>query len=121
MRRFFILALVSLFCLPSLARAEKKSLYKKKGPVGISGWTVFWDQGNKSLQAFEKHADQIDRVYFEYYHLTAAGLPEKIKDVTPELQARAQAAAVKNNVEQWWLIGNYNIAINDHDKTWVEK
>jgi spore germination protein YaaH len=122
MRRTWIIALVALlFSWPSLVGAEKIGLYQKKGPVGIGGWVVFWDANNASLVSFEKHADQVDRAYFEWYNLhTDDCMPHPIDSATPELKARAIAAAKKNNVEMWEMIGNYNIKINDHDKTMVE-
>jgi spore germination protein len=120
MKRIFLCAFLGFFLIPLLSHADK-TLSKKKGPVGISGWVIFWDQGNKSLADFEKHANQIDRAYFEWCHLTPAGMPEPIPDLKPEMVARAMAAARKNGVETWYMIGNWDNAIMDHNKVWVEK
>ena len=76
MKRIFLWAFAAILILPSAPRAEYKT--HKKGPVGISGWVIFWDQGNKSLGDFEKHADQMDRAYFEWYKCEKDGMPHLI-------------------------------------------
>jgi len=121
MKRFAIKALILAALLLPVAAYSQKAPHQKKGPVGVGGWVIFWDQGNKSLADFEKHADQIDRAYFEWCHLTKEGMPEPIVDLKPDMIARAMAAAKKNNVETWYMIGNWDNAINDHNKEFVEK
>jgi spore germination protein len=119
MKRIFLWAFAAALIFPSAPRAEYKT--HKKGPVGISGWVIFWDQGNKSLGDFEKHADQMDRAYFEWYKCEKDGLPHLIVDVKDELKARAIAAATKHNVETWYTTGNYSVELGHHDPERIQK
>jgi len=92
MRKKLILLLVIGLIFPSLVRANNGH-YKKKGPVGIGGWVVFWDANNASLVSFEKHADQTDRAYCEWYNLQKDCMPHPVDSATEPLKARAVAAA----------------------------
>jgi spore germination protein YaaH len=119
MRKKLIWLLALSLLMPSLVRAEGK--YKKKGPVGIGGWVVYWDANNASLVSFENHADQTDRAYCEWYNLHVNDcMPHPVDSATPALKERTKVAAKKNGVELWMMVGNYNLAINDHDKNMVE-
>jgi spore germination protein YaaH len=121
MRRILAFILVLAVVVPSMVHADSKyGKYKKKGPVGIGGWVVFWDANNASLVSFEKHADQTDRAYCEWYNLQKDCMPHPVESATEPLKARAKAAAKANDVELWMMVGNYNLAINDHDKNFVE-
>ncbi len=102
-------------------RLNAQTTHVKKGPVAISGWITFWDEGHKSIASFIKHADQIDRAYFELYKCGPDGLPARIKDATPELMAQVNAVARKNNVETWFTTGNYDVSISEHNKFWIQK
>ncbi|HVZ80596.1 MAG TPA: glycosyl hydrolase family 18 protein [bacterium] len=114
--------LAALLLLPVCLHAQTQVAGpKKKGPVAISGWVTFWDQGHKSVASFVKHANQIDRAYFEWYHLSPDGMPAPVTDATGDLKAQVMAAAKKGGCETWWMIGNYNVAIGAHDAGWVEK
>lgn len=106
--------------LPACLHAQTSG-HKKKGPVGISGWVTFWDQGHKSIASFEKHADQIDRAYFEWYKCGPDGLPMPVTDATDQLKAEVMTVAAKYNVEPWYMTGNYDVSIGDHNGGWIEK
>jgi len=93
----------------------------KKGPVGVSGWVTFWDEGHKSVASFEKHADQIDRVYFEWTKCGPDGLPAPVTEATEELKAEAMKVAAQNKVETWFMTGNYDVSIKTHNGAWIEK
>src|SRR5579871_1067909 len=93
----------------------------KKGPVGISGWVTFWDEGHKSAASFEKHADQIDRAYFEWAKCGPDGLPMPVTEATEELKAKVMEVAAQNKVEAWFMTGNYDVSIKTHNGTWIEK
>jgi spore germination protein len=120
MKRIVLWSLLGLMLAPINLWAAADH-YKKKGPVGIGGWVTFWDAGHKSIISFEKHADQIDRAYFELYKCLEDGLPWPIKDATDDLKQRVQAAAAKNGVETWYTTGNYDVSISDHNGKWIEK
>src|SRR5262245_34183666 len=119
MRKFLSGLLIGALFLTGGLNAQ--TMPKKKGPVGISGWVTFWDEGHRSISSFEKHADQVDRAYFELYKCQPDGLPARIKDATPELLARVKAAAAKNNVETWYTTGNFDVSLGYHNKNWIEK
>lgn len=126
MGRILMLILTLAVIVPSMVHAEdlrskyEHGKYPKKGPVGIGGWVVFWDANNASLVSFEKHADQVDRAYCEWYNLQKDCMPHPVESATEPLKERAKAAAKKNDVQLWMMVGNYNLAINDHDKSFVE-
>jgi len=101
---------------PSLVSADVANLkHPKKGPVGVAGWVVFWDHGNDSLKSFERHADQVDRVYCEWYHLQKNGQPQILDSLTPALKARVLKAAQDNHVELWAMVSNYDPAGQNHN------
>ncbi len=112
--------LAGSFFLPTCLHAQTTP-HKKKGLVGVSGWVTFWDEGHKSIASFEKHADQIDRAYFEWYKCGADGLPMPVTEATEELKAEVLAVASKNNVEPWYMTGNYDVSIGSHNGAWIEK
>ena len=104
------------FCLHAQTTAPKK-----KGPVGVSGWVTFWDDGHKSIASFEKHADQIDRAYFEWYKCGADGLPAPVTEATEALKKEVLKVAAKNHVEAWYMTGNFDVSIHTHNGAWIEK
>jgi spore germination protein YaaH len=109
-----------VFFMPQNLHAQTDG-HLKKGPVGVSGWVTFWDDGHKSIASFEKHAGQIDRAYFEWYKCGPDGLPMPVTEATEELKAEVMAVAAKNGVEPWYMTGNFDPSIHSHNGARIEK
>lgn len=118
MKRVLIGLLMAIMVGPTLVMADD-NVFPKKGPVGITGWVDFLNPD--SVATFEKHADQMDRVFLKSYTMQTDMMPHPVDAATPQLKARVMAAAARNNVVVFLNCDNFNpIAVQYEGKT-VEK
>ena len=84
----------------------------RKAEVGLAGWVIFSDPGNVSLRDFALHAAQVDRAYFDCYHVGPDGLPAPNPQATAQLKAYAVAAAQKGQCQPWVMCSNWTGGFN---------
>src|ERR1051326_7494009 len=110
MRQGFMGFLLASLLLPGSLTAQ--NITPPKAQLGLAGWVIFSDPGNVSLRDFAQHAAQVDRAYFDLYHVGPDGLPAPNPEATEQLKTYARSAAQQGNCQAWMMVTNWSNGFN---------